>query len=64
MTPEQIKEKIDCNNQTIELLFSPNSFILNNAVRDLLAENAELQSQCHHEFENGYCKYCYKKEVE
>jgi hypothetical protein len=42
MTQLQIKEQIDKNNAMIEALINPSQFTLNNAVRDLLAQNAEL----------------------
>lgn len=57
-----IKELIDRNNALIEKIMTPNVFTLNNTVADLLQENAELQKQCTHEFEDGYCVYCYKEE--
>lgn len=62
MTQQEIREKIDRNNAIIESLFTPNQFTLNNTVRDLLEENAKLQEQCIHKFEDGYCIYCYKEE--
>ena len=55
MTQIEIKEAIDQNNRIIEALFRPNEFTLNNTVQKLLKENAELQKQCHHEFDGGYC---------
>lgn len=64
MTNKEIKEKIDLNNQLIEGMLSPNKFTLNNTVAALLKENEALQKQCAHEFEGGYCKYCYKSEGE
>ena len=57
-----IKEKIDFNNELIEKLINPNKFTLNNDIAKLLKENEMLQAQCIHEFEGGYCKYCYKRE--
>ena len=62
MTQLQIKEKIDANNKVIESLLNPSMFTLNNTIKDLLAENDELQKQCKHSFVDGYCKYCYKEE--
>ena len=59
MTQLEIKQKIENNNQIIE-----SQFTLNNTVRKLLAENAELQKQCQHQYEGGYCIYCYKEEDE
>ena len=58
----EIKERIDSNNKLIEDLMKPNTFVLNNTVRQLLQENADLQKKCNHEFEGGYCLYCYKEE--
>lgn len=64
MTQIEIKQTIDQNNRIIEGLFRPNEFTLNNTVQKLLKENAELQKQCHHEFDGGYCIYCYKEAPE
>lgn len=58
----EIKEKIDCNNRIIQEILSLNQFTLNNTVANLLAENLKLQEECNHEFEDGYCVYCYKEE--
>jgi hypothetical protein len=64
MTQLQIKEEIDKNNKFIEQLINPSQFTLNNAVRDLLARNTELQHQCEHSFVDGFCEYCYMMEEE
>lgn len=64
MTNLEIKQKIDINNKLIETILSPSEFTLNNTVRDLIAENAELQKQCTHNFIDGYCEYCYMEETE
>lgn len=61
LTNLEIHERIDRNNKIIEDCFSPNVFTLNNTVRELLKENEELQHQCSHEFQDGYCIYCYKE---
>lgn len=45
----------------IENLLTPNKFTLNNTVAQLLKENEELQKQCEHNFQDGYCIYCYKE---
>lgn len=58
----EIKLKIDQNNKLIDSLFQPNQFVLNNTIAKLLQENLELQKQCPHFFEDGYCKFCYKEE--
>ena len=58
----EIKEKIDLNNKIIQEIMSPNVFVLNNTINELLQENEKLQAQCKHEFDdNGYCIYCYKE---
>lgn len=59
MSPEQIKEKIDNNNDKIESLLTKEMFVLNEDIKRLIAENLTLQTMCSHEFENGICKYCY-----
>lgn len=61
MTSKEIKEKIDFNNKLIRDMFNPNQFTLNNTVRELLEENAKLQEKCKHEYDHGYCIYCYKE---
>lgn len=60
MNQLEIKRQIDANNKTIESTMRPNVFTLNNLVLKLLKENEELQSQCEHVFEDGFCIYCYK----
>lgn len=59
----EIRKQIDINNKTIASLMTPNSFVLNNTVANLLEENRQLQSLCNHEFEEGYCVYCDKEEA-
>lgn len=58
----EIKKRIDENNKIIESLMTPNIFSLNNTIADILSENRELQNKCDHEFEEGFCIYCYKEE--
>lgn len=62
MTQLERKEKIDANNKLIQEILNPSEFTLNNVVRDLLEENAELQKGCEHSFVDGYCEYCYLEE--
>lgn len=50
------------NNDLIKELLNVNQFVLNNNVYELLRENKELQNLCTHEYEDGYCNYCYKEE--
>ena len=59
-----IKRKIDLNNQLIEQALRPNQFTLNNTVMGLMLEIDALQAECPHEFDDGYCIYCYKSEAE
>ena len=58
----EIHELIEKNNRLIEELITPNTFTLNNTIKDLLKENEKLQAQCTHQFEDGYCIFCYKEE--
>ena len=59
MDKMEIRRQIDANNKRISEMLSPCTFILNNAVASLIAENKRLQSQCEHEWdENGFCIYC------
>ena len=60
LTGKEIKLKIDQNNLEIELFLKPNQFVLNNKISELMQENASLQEQCPHNFQDGYCIYCYK----
>lgn len=57
-----IKYRIDLNNQLIEQAMKPNQFTLNNTVMNLMLEIDELQKICPHEYDEGYCIYCYKAE--
>lgn len=59
MTNLEIKQQIDANNKAIKDLLTPNQFILNNTIRDLVESNKKLQQQCTHNFIDGYCEYCY-----
>jgi hypothetical protein len=58
----EIKRQIDDYNRQIELILSPNQFTLNNEITKITAKITELQEQCSHEFENGYCNWCYKSQ--
>ena len=61
-TLNEIKERIDAINKKIEDCFYPNQFTLNGCIVEMTKEIEQLQSQCPHEFKNGYCIYCYKGE--
>lgn len=60
MTDVERKERIDFLNQQIEKCLSPNIFTLNNIVLELQKEIWDLQQECNHKYNEGYCEYCYK----
>ena len=62
LTKEEIKAKIDYNNNLIEGLMDPCTFTLNEAISKLMKENDILRAQCVHEYdEDGRCIYCYSE---
>ena len=60
MTGNEIKEKINFNNQKIQSLMDPSIFILQPEVQKYMENNEYLKSICPHEYENGVCIYCGK----
>lgn len=55
----EIHARVVEKNKQIKELLTPDSFVLNEAVRDLLDEIRSLQSVCKHDFdEQGHCIYC------
>lgn len=59
MTGEEIREQITKNNHLIEAQLSPQVFMLNKEVNQLLEKNKQLRLICPHKFnEIGYCIYC------
>ncbi len=54
----QIKEMINFNNQKIEEMLDPSTFVLKPEVQALLERNKELRALCPHSFKNGVCIYC------
>lgn len=58
MTGEEIKNKINFNNQKIQSLMDPSVFILQPEVQKCMEDNEYLQSICPHKYENGVCIYC------
>lgn len=62
MTGEQIKLRIEELNSQIREMVMPNFFTLNKKVTSLMNEIKELQSNCPHQFDNGYCQFCGIKE--
>lgn len=61
MTGEEIKRMIDEKNDQIRFFLTPNYYTLNNSIQELLIEIKNLQEQCPHKFQNGFCIYCYKE---
>lgn len=62
LVPKEIKKLIDEYNQKIVNCFYPNQFTLNNQILEITNEITRLQKLCEHEFQDGYCIYCYSKE--
>lgn len=58
MKGEEIKDKINFNNQKIQSLMDPSVFILQPEVQKYMEENEYLKTICPHEYENGICIYC------
>lgn len=62
LTNEEIRKKINKNNELLEKIMIKDTFVLNPDAKKILEENKYLQSICKHKFENGKCIYCDKKE--
>lgn len=62
MDGNEIKQHIDFLNDQIRTMMFPSVFTLNNGIANIMQEIKELQEECPHEYEEGCCKYCYKKE--
>ena len=58
MTGEQIKLRIEEINHQIREMIMPSFYTLNNGVTILMDEIKDLQKNCPHEWEDGFCKYC------
>lgn len=58
MTGEEIRKKINFNNQKIQSMLDPSIFILQPEVQKYIEENEYLKSICKHSYENGICIYC------
>ena len=59
---EPMEEYYKRKNEQIRFFLTPNYYTLNNSIQELLIEIKNLQEQCPHKFENGFCEYCYKEE--
>lgn len=62
MTGNEIREKINFNNQKIQSLIDPSIFILQPEVQKYMEDNEYLKSICPHKYENGICIYCGTKQ--
>ena len=60
MSGEEIRAKVNFNNQKIQSLLDPSIFILQPEVQKYMEDNEYLKSICDHEYENGTCIYCGK----
>ena len=58
MTGEEIRDKINFNNQKIQSLMDPSVFILQPEVQKYMEDNEYLASICPHKYENNKCIYC------
>ena len=58
MTGEEIRKKINFNNEKIQSLIDPSIFILQPEVQKYMEDNEYLKSICSHKYENGICIYC------
>ena len=58
MTGEEIKKKINFNNQKIQSLIDPSVFILDPEIQRYMEDNEYLKTICPHIYENGECIYC------
>ena len=58
MTGDEIRDKINFNNQKIQSLMDPSVFILQPEVQKYMEDNEYLESICPHKYENNKCIYC------
>jgi hypothetical protein len=61
MTGDEIRDKINFNNQKIQSLMDPSIFILQPEVQKYMEDNEYLRSICPHKYENDICIYCGEK---
>ena len=62
MERSEIKERIDELLDEVKAAISVNTFVLNTDVEEKMKEIKELQDSCVHQFVDGCCTFCYKKE--
>ena len=61
MNGQEIRKNIDLNNKKIRNAL--NTFVLSDNIQIIMKDTEYLRSICPHEYINGICKYCDKKEV-
>lgn len=61
MTGDEIRDKINFNNQKIQSLIDPSIFILQPEVQKYMEDNEYLRSICPHKYKNDICIYCGEK---
>ena len=64
MEQYEIKQRVDELMAEVKAAIAVNTFVLNPDIEEKMKEIKELQSTCTHEFDNGYCLYCYKADEE
>lgn len=62
LSPVEIRDRIDAINDQIEDEISKAQFTLNKRIRELENELTSIQDACIHEYHNGACIHCDKKE--
>lgn len=62
MTNLEIFQQVDARMNKIKELITPEIFVLNKEIMKLKDEIRQYQKQCNHEFVDGKCKYCLKRE--
>lgn len=62
LSPVEIRDRIDAINKQIESEISKAQFTLNKKIKDLENELINIQDACIHEYHNGTCIHCDKKE--
>lgn len=60
----EIRQEIDRLTAMLEEIISPSKFTLNNLVVEISTQIESIQSQCQHEFQDGFCIYCDKMNPE
>ena len=59
---KEIKKQVDELCLQLEQTVVPGMFVLNKQAAEITEKIEKLQSECHHNFVDGQCEYCYKEE--